>query len=127
MVASLLSDDPYLTVLLVEAGPYTQNSYVSLSSVPGLTSLNVASKLQDWNLKLVSQKAKLRSSAAPGFKNRSIPIPRGRVLGGSNELNFMLWVEGTKGDYDHWASILKDPKWGYDTMKRHIESHRRVI
>ena len=79
------------------------------------------------NLKLNPQKSKLKSSAAPGFRDRSIPIPRGKVLGGSNELNFMLWVEGTKGDYDFWARLLESESWGYETMSRHIESHRRAI
>ena len=48
VVASLLSDDPDASVLLVEAGPYTSTSPVSLPSIPGLTALNVGSKLQDW-------------------------------------------------------------------------------
>ena len=123
----MLSDNPDASVLLIEAGPYTLTSPISLPSIPGLTALNVASKALDWNLKLVSQKATLKSSADPGFRDRSIPIPRGKVLGGSNELNFMLFVEGTKGDYEHWAKTLKSESWNFATMKRHIESHRQAI
>jgi choline dehydrogenase-like flavoprotein len=128
IVASLLSDDPGSTVLLVEAGGMTLHNKASLASVPGLVSLNVASRKSDWNLKSAPQQATLHSSSAPGFANRSIPIPRGKVLGGSNELNFMLHVRGTPGDYDNWSRLLSDdPRWSGKRMSEYETAYESVI
>ena len=36
---------------------------------------------------------------------RAIPIPRGRVLGGSGTTNAMMWYRGHPADYDRWAEL----------------------
>ena len=36
---------------------------------------------------------------------RPIPVPRGRMLGGSSAINGMVWVRGQRQDYDHWAQL----------------------
>jgi choline dehydrogenase len=36
---------------------------------------------------------------------RRIPVPRGRMLGGSSAINGMVWVRGQRQDYDHWAQL----------------------
>jgi choline dehydrogenase len=38
-------------------------------------------------------------------KGRRIPIPRGKVLGGSSSINGMLYVRGQARDYDTWAQL----------------------
>jgi choline dehydrogenase len=43
--------------------------------------------------------------------------PRGRCLGGSSILNYMAYVRGNPEDYNSWAKILSDPKWGWDSVK----------
>jgi choline dehydrogenase-like flavoprotein len=41
--------------------------------------------------------------AGLGLRNRRVPVPRGKMLGGSSGLNYMAYVRGHPGDYDAWA------------------------
>ena len=43
---------------------------------------------------------------------RRIPVPRGRLLGGSSSINGMVFVRGQSHDYDHWAQ-LGNRGWSY--------------
>ena len=59
--------------------------------------------------------------------NRRIPVPRGRMLGGSSSINGMVFVRGQSHDYDHWAQ-LGNRGWSYaDVLPlfRKMESYDR--
>ena len=45
------------------------------------------------------------SDPEPGTANREIPVPRGKVLGGSSAINGLVWVRGQPLDYDTWAQM----------------------
>lgn len=45
------------------------------------------------------------SSPEPGTGNRAIPVPRGKILGGSSAINGLVYVRGQRLDYDIWAQM----------------------
>jgi choline dehydrogenase-like flavoprotein len=41
--------------------------------------------------------------------------PRGKMLGGTSGLNYMLYVRGNKADFDHWAQ-LGNQGWSFEEV-----------
>mgnify|MGYP002384118365 CR=1 FL=1 len=99
-VASRLSEDPNLSVALLEAGGKGDNWVVT---TPGALVLMVAGKVNNWAFDTVPQK---------GLNGRTGYQPRGKTLGGSSAINAMVYIRGHKSDYDHWAA-LGNTGWSY--------------
>ena len=55
-----------------------------------------------------------------GMENGRCNWPRGKVIGGSSVLNYMLYVRGNRKDYDHWAA-LGNPGWSYDEVLHYFK------
>jgi choline dehydrogenase-like flavoprotein len=53
--------------------------------------------------------------AGLGLNNRRIPVPRGKMLGGSSSINYMMYVRGHPGDFDAWAAGGATG-WSYDEV-----------
>src|SRR5215468_12533436 len=91
-LAARLSEKPQNRVLLLEAGraghPYSRFpiSFGLLINHPGANWLYA-------------------SEPEPGTANRVIPVPRGKLLGGSSAINGLVWVRGQPLDYDTWAQM----------------------
>lgn len=47
--------------------------------------------------------------------NRTIPVPRGKVLGGSGSINAITWTRGNRADYDGWAAA-GNKGWDYESV-----------
>ena len=102
VVANRLTEDPDVSVLLLEAGDRDglpeiddPRAYVQLFKTP-----------VDWAYVTAPE---------PQLNGRSINWPRGKVLGGTSALNAMMYVRGNRFDFDHWKS-LGNPGWGYDEV-----------
>lgn len=89
------------SVALVEAGGASEHLYVRM---PAAFAFAIGNKKFDWNL---------LSEEEAGMNKRRIPVPRGRIMGGSSAINAMAFVRGQSEDFDGWAKNhgLKD--WTY--------------
>ena len=97
VLANRLSADPDVSVLMIEAGPTGEDpSGVLDASIDRADSwVGLLGSPFDWGYAY---------SPTPLVADRVIPIPRGRVLGGSSSINAMLWYRGHPSDYDRWAA-----------------------
>ncbi|HEV7770873.1 MAG TPA: GMC family oxidoreductase N-terminal domain-containing protein [Solirubrobacterales bacterium] len=99
VLAARLSEDPDVSVLLLEAGPpdVNQNIHVPLGY------LKLARTEVDWDYD---------SAPEPGCHERRLPLPRGKVLGGSSSVNAMIYIRGNRADYDGWGVA----GWSWDDL-----------
>jgi hypothetical protein len=93
VIASRLSEDTACRVALIEAGERPPE-ISSLPIAPAAMQLNPTT---DWMYTADPGKAGL------GLNGRRIPVPRGKMLGGSSGINYMVYVRGHPGDFDSWA------------------------
>ncbi len=93
VIAARLSEDPSCRVALLEAGERPPE-ISALPIAPPAMQLNPAT---DWMYTADPGKAGL------GLNGRRVPVPRGKMLGGSSGINYMMYVRGHPGDFDAWA------------------------
>lgn len=114
VVASRMSEEPGRRVLLLEAGPDPR---------------------PDWPAELLAADS-MPTGFQWGFRSepdalgRSVPVPQGRVLGGSSSINRALALRARTGDHDRWAA-LGLPRWGpaevlpfYERVERRVGLER---
>jgi len=101
-LASRLSESGRYQVLLLEAGGETH----PLSRVPISFARFINRPGVNWLY---------ASEPEANTGGRAIPVPRGRMLGGSSAINGMVWVRGQRQDYDHWAQ-LGNRGWSYQDV-----------
>ena len=99
VLANRLSADPKHRVLVLEAGRESH----PWSRIPVGFARLIENPAANW---LYS------SEPEAGTGNRRIPIPRGKLLGGSSSINGMVFVRGQAQDYDQWAQ-LGNRGWSY--------------
>lgn len=51
-------------------------------------------------------------------------MPRGKLLGGSSGINYMMYVRGSEQDYDDWAALAKDDGWSAKVMQPYMRKHQ---
>jgi choline dehydrogenase len=91
VLANRLSEDPDVSVLLLEAGGPDTNELVHL---PAAFSA-LYRTAQDWDHSTIYE---------PFANDRRIFLPRGKVLGGSSSINAMIYIRGNPLDYDEWGA-----------------------
>ncbi len=91
VLAARLSEDPSVRVCLLEAGPADRDPLIYAPMGFAFMGANTPT---NWRFATVPQKH---------LNGRQGHQPRGRVLGGSSSINAMIYIRGTKADYDRWA------------------------
>ena len=103
VLASRLSEDPKVSVCLLEVGGPDKSLLIHMPA--GVVAM-VPTKINNWAFETVPQ---------AGLNGRRGYQPRGKTLGGSSSINAMLYVRGHRRDYDHWAQ-LGNSGWSYDEV-----------
>ncbi|AJP71371.1 GMC family oxidoreductase [Sphingomonas hengshuiensis] len=93
VLADRLSADPANRVLLIEAGGSEKGH---LTEMPLAWFRAMLSPAIGWGY---------MSEPEPYADNRRIPVPRGKVIGGSGSINGMMYSRGAPADYDQWAQL----------------------
>ena len=102
VLANRLSSGGRRRVLLLEAGPRGH----WLTRMPVSFAKLIDDPAANWCF---------RSEPDEGSGGRAIPIPRGRLLGGSSAINGLVYVRGQRLDYDTWAQF-GNRGWGFDDV-----------
>lgn len=112
-LAARLSEEPGLSVVLLEAGQVPRNLWVD---VPIGYFRTVGHPRLDW---------RFETEADPDMNDRRIPWPRGKGLGGTSLINGMLYLRGHRSDYDQWAA-LGNPGWSWQEVLPYFERAEQI-
>ena len=103
VLAARLSEDPTVSVLLLEAGPEDRSPWIHLPIGYAKTMWNPR---YNWCF---------HTDPDPNMNGRRIYWPRGKTLGGSSSINGLIYIRGQHEDYDHWAG-LGNAGWGHEEV-----------
>ena len=101
VLAHRLSEDPSISVLLVESGPRDNSIFLKM---PTAFAHAIESGKYDWHYV---------GEPEPYLDGRQLACPRGKVLGGSSSINAMCFVRGHPLDFDGWANETGYPHWSF--------------
>jgi choline dehydrogenase len=114
ILANRLSADAGVTVCLLEAGPSDRHPFLQIPAGFIKTLFNPAFTWQ------------FKTEATAQTRGRRIPIPQGRVLGGSTSINGLVYNRGQRQDYDEWES-MGNRGWSYAEVLPYFKRMERRI
>ncbi|KAH9003801.1 aryl-alcohol-oxidase from pleurotus Eryingii [Lactarius hatsudake] len=122
VLANRLSANPNNRVLLIEAGPrflFLRSSASRDSYTPAIRSTLIY-PLRTFARNLYRHDVSYNETTVPqtGLGGRSIGYPRGRTLGGSSSVNYMVWTRGPASDFDRLAHETGDHGWSWKSLRR---------
>jgi choline dehydrogenase len=103
VLASRLTEDAGVTVLVLEAGGGDGSVFIQMPSA-----LSIPMNMEKYNWFYESE-------PEPGLGGRRLHTPRGKVLGGSSSINGLVYIRGNPLDFDGWEE-QGATGWGY----RHV-------
>ncbi|XP_063825341.1 ecdysone oxidase-like [Ostrinia nubilalis] len=116
VLANRLTEDPNVSILLVEIGPDPPME----SNVPGLAKYVINSNL-DWSYTIDEDE-----DAFPCLADNRYRAHQGKVLGGSSSINGMYYVRGHPENFNLWARTVNDSSWNYNNVLRYFKKSERL-
>ncbi|KAI5788595.1 hypothetical protein FPQ18DRAFT_294584 [Pyronema domesticum] len=109
VLASRLTQNPSITVLVIEAGPLIPTSGPATEEVltPGLTWSIPQQAHYRWGITSLPNKY---------LGNKQFNVTLAKVVGGGSAINGMFFTRGSRTDYDAWEA-LGNPGWGWEGME----------
>ncbi|CAH0548915.1 unnamed protein product [Brassicogethes aeneus] len=105
VVANRLSENPDWKILLLEVGE--EASF--LTDIPAIAPIF---QFTNYNWNYLAEK---QENVCLGLDGQRMAWPRGRAVGGSSIINYMIHVRGNRRDYDRWAAS-GNPGWSYEDV-----------
>ncbi|GJQ78182.1 hypothetical protein Trydic_g2512 [Trypoxylus dichotomus] len=105
VIANRLSENPNWNVLLLEVG----ETPTQIADIPVMMNYF---QFTDYNWGYLMEE---QANMCLGLTDRRMSWPRGKVLGGTSVINFMIHIRGNRLDYDRWAQN-GNPGWSYDEV-----------
>ncbi|MCP4387604.1 MAG: NAD(P)-binding protein [Gammaproteobacteria bacterium] len=112
VLAARLTEDPSVSVVLLEAGPRYRGLYIHMPAA-----LGALYERGDYHWSY-------RARPEPFANNKVLDYKLGRILGGSSAINGLVWARGNPLDFDDWAQAGCEG-WAYadiEPLYRRIES-----
>ncbi|KAJ4296660.1 hypothetical protein N0V90_006708 [Kalmusia sp. IMI 367209] len=114
VVATRLTENPSTKVGVIEAGKNRMDD--KQISTPSLYPTLIGRPEYDWCMESIPQ---------PDAGNKTYSMPRGKVLGGSSAINYLMYVRGSRKDYDSWGE-LGNKGWGWDDLVPYFRKHQTL-
>ena len=102
VLAARLSEDPSVSVALLEAGGADTDDEIHIPAAFGA----LFKGRRDWDFS---------TEPEPALGGRRAYLPRAKVLGGCSSMNAMVYIRGNRADYDEWAAMGAEG-WSYDDV-----------
>jgi choline dehydrogenase-like flavoprotein len=102
VLAARLTEDPQVTVALLEAGGADTDDEIHIPAAFGA----LFKGRRDWDF---------HTEPEPALNGRRAYLPRAKVLGGCSSMNAMVYIRGNRVDYDEWETLGAEG-WSYDDV-----------
>lgn len=116
-LAARLSEVPEWNILLLEAGGDPLDIAENPRAWPELIRSS-----QDWNFQL-----EICQNIYKGVEGKQCRMPQGLGLGGSSEMNAMMYLRGTKFDFNRWENEADCVGWNFDKVLPYFKKSEDFI
>ncbi|PPR07314.1 hypothetical protein CVT26_013674 [Gymnopilus dilepis] len=115
-VASRLTEDPSVTVVVLEAGPNAED--LPDVFIPGFAGAGKSFASLNWAYKTVPQE---------NFGGRAVGVAAGKALGGGTVINSMIHPRAEKEQYDGWGVLNDDPQWTWEALLPYFKKSESFV
>lgn len=116
LASRLAKTSSNLSVGVLEAGLWRPDD--DKINIPAFIGQSLMQPEYDWQYMTEPQ---------PHSNNRQYAWPRGKILGGSSALNFLVWQRGAAAEFDAWEKMGPNPGWGWKSLERFFKKSATML